>query len=914
MVICLLVAAAIRLPNLNTVPPPIHYDEAANGVILQEIAFAGYRPIFIPSYTGKDVLFFYLAGTLTRLAGSSVFTMRYTAALVGMLTIAATYWSGRELVRKRSVALIAAALLTVTFWHILFSRLGFRAITEPLLQALTIAALWRGFRLNQWRWLAWGGIFLGLTAYTYLSARLFPLPLGLALLVFFFNREQRTRRWEQIGFVIALAFLILIPLLLYFRQNPDAFWVRITQVAPTTERTLTVGQSLLRSLGMLFLEGDPYWRYNDPGRPVFNWVWGGFLLAGVWLTVHQMIRVRHDWQRAAWLLLLVTPFIMLLPTALATGEIVPSNIRAIGILPFVMFWPALGVDWLVWDVLHSRRPAWLNPALVALVLLILMIQGGLMAGRYFRDWATRTDLFYESDGDIAAAAAWLNSYSTEGKNLYMAALHYRHPTAAFLSQKYSQIHWLPQSEAAVWAETGPSLFIYPHKSPAPNWLTPVLSQARTITGTLGPDGDPSFMAYEWGAPPILPPYVPLEADFGHIIRLIGYTVAPSEVGHPLHLNLIWQVLNLPPADYLPFVHLEDVWGYRWSQVESFAYPSEQWQPGDTIWQHVVLPVVAGTPPGTYRLQIGFFTPATQERVAHLDEVGRFAGTSVTLEGIVLSPGLQPAVIPQPEHVVNAAALPHLKLIGYEPFPTTLETGAPLTLSLWWQADLPLSPLTLRFELFRPDGFGQALLDTQPVQGTYPFQAWSTPLFLKDHHTLFIPPDLAAGTYYLNLRVMGTGDEPLLSQELGLLTISATERLYELPPVTTSLEADFDKEMTLVGYEWTVTGTEAHLTLIWQANQMPTADYAVFVHLLDANGLCCIWQSDQSPRQGSYPTTRWLPGEVIIDEYIIPLPTDPSSSPLALELGLYLPQTGQRLLATLPDGTASDALLIQPDSP
>lgn len=102
MVICLLAAwAALRFPNLHHTPPPIHYDEAANGVILREIAFAGYQPVFIPSYTGKDVLFFYLAGVVTRLGGSSVFTMRYTSALVSLLTIAATYWLGRELVRRR---------------------------------------------------------------------------------------------------------------------------------------------------------------------------------------------------------------------------------------------------------------------------------------------------------------------------------------------------------------------------------------------------------------------------------------------------------------------------------------------------------------------------------------------------------------------------------------------------------------------------------------------------------------------------------------------------------------------------------------------------------------------------------------------------------------------------------------------
>lgn len=910
MVICLLTAAALRFPGLTTASPPMHYDEAANGVILQEIAFQGYRPVFIPSYTGKDVLFFYLAGGVTRLAGSSIFTMRYTSALVGMLTVAVTYWMTLELTRKREVAVFAAAILAVTFWHILFSHLAFRVITEPLLQGLTVAALWRGLRRNQWRWLSLGGLSLGLTAYTYLSARLFPVPVTLALLPYLLNRQMWRHRLEQLGYVVALAFLTLIPLLLYFRQNPDAFWVRILQVAPTSENQLTLGQSLLKSLGMLFIEGDPYWRFNDPGRPVFGWVWGGFLLAGLVYSFIRLYRTNSDWQRSSWLILILAPFLMLLPTALATSEIVPSNIRAFGILPFVMVLPALGVDWLLRDVVQKQRPQWFAAATVLIVLLTLSIQGGLTANLYFREWAIRTDLFYESDGDIAAAAAWLDQYDTTDHTIYMAALHYRHPTAAFLSQKYPQIHWLPNSEAIVWPENGPTLAIYPHNSPAPNWLTPLLSQATVITGTAAPNGRPAFMAYQWATLPILPTTIPVEANFAHIINLAGYTIQPAAVGEQLHLTLVWEVQNQPQSNYLPFIHLEDAWGYRWSQVESIAYPSEQWQVGDTILQHVALPIPIGTPPGTYRLQIGFFNPETNERLARLDNVGRFAGTAATLENIPLTPGRQPAVIPQPAHALNATILPHLKLVGYEPIPTQVETGAPLNLSLWWQADLPLSPLTLRFELFRPDGFGKILRDTQPVHNTFPFHQWPIPLFLQDHQTVFIPSDLAAGNYTLNVRVLGTDDESLYSQALGEIIIIATERTFEQPAIMFPIQADFGEEITLVGYDWSVTETEAHLKLVWQASRIPTADYAVFVHLLDPAGLCCPWQSDQAPRQGTYPTTRWLAGEVVIDEYTITLAELPSGT-YPIELGLYLPQTGQRLLATLPNGTTSDVIYTEP---
>ena len=62
MVIVLLGAAMLRLPLLTAAPPGLHSDEAANGILAAEIGWEGKRPIFISSYTGKEVLFFYLAG------------------------------------------------------------------------------------------------------------------------------------------------------------------------------------------------------------------------------------------------------------------------------------------------------------------------------------------------------------------------------------------------------------------------------------------------------------------------------------------------------------------------------------------------------------------------------------------------------------------------------------------------------------------------------------------------------------------------------------------------------------------------------------------------------------------------------------------------------------------------------------
>ncbi len=54
---------------------------------------------------------------------------------------------------------------------------------------------------------------------------------------------------------------------------------------------------------------------------------------------------------------------MLLPTALAVNEITPSNLRAIGMMPLVFVFPALGVWWVIQKNLDADCSARINVAI-----------------------------------------------------------------------------------------------------------------------------------------------------------------------------------------------------------------------------------------------------------------------------------------------------------------------------------------------------------------------------------------------------------------------------------------------------------------------------------------------------------------------------------------------------------------------
>ncbi|NOZ06196.1 MAG: glycosyltransferase family 39 protein [Chloroflexi bacterium] len=104
------------------------------------------------------------------------------------------------------------------------------------------------------------------------------------------------------------------------------------------------------------------------------------------------------------------------------------------------------------------------------------------------------------------------------------------------------------------------------------------------------------------------------------------------------------------------------------------------------------------------------------------------------------------------------------------------------------------------------------------------------------------------------------------------------------------------------------GQPLTVTLLWQAEAVPAADYTVFVHLVDAQGK--RWaQHDGPPREGTFRTRQWRAGDVIRDVHRLVVPGDAPPGPYQLLVGMYRPETGERL--PVASGRAQDNALIIP---
>ena len=59
----------------------------------------------------------------------------------------------------------------------------------------------------------------------------------------------------------------------------------------------------------------------------------------------------------------------------------------------------------------------------------------------------------------------------------------------------------------------------------------------------------------------------------------------------------------------------------------------------------------------------------------------------------------------------------------------------------------------------------------------------------------------------------------------------------------------------------------------------------------------VGQWDQVPAAGKAPTSGWAPGQLIADEYRVPVQAGTSDGPYQVYVGMYDPATGTRLDVT-----------------
>jgi len=241
----------------------------------------------------------------------------------------------------------------------------------------------------------------------------------------------------------------------------------------------------------------------------------------------------------------------------------------------------------------------------------------------------------------------------------------------------------------------------------------------------------------------------------------------------------------------------------------------------------------------------------------------------------------------------------------------------VSVTLYWEA---LAPLEKDYSVFVQvfgwqEDLGQS--DSYPGGGSVPTSFWTPGQIIRDVHHIFIsgatpglrPAWIAAGLYDFATRKRPPATDaqgqavvfPILTKLQSSWT--ATEWQPQHP-----LDLNFANQIRLVGYDAASQtprpGEEWNFTLYWQASAGVDRDYTVFIHLLDEKG-ALVGQADRMPLMGFYPSSRWLPGELLNDSHLLTIDGGLPAGVYRVLIGLYDATNGERLPILDAGGQATD---------
>ncbi len=629
----LLLAFAVRVWDLESVPPGLTHDEASNGHDSTAI-LRGVHRIYFPVGYGHEPLYDYSVALTTLFLGQGIFTLRITTVLWGLAqcilvaALARRWWGRFE-------ALVVVAAYAVSFWALMLSRVGLRAPALPALLAASVLAYSHATSAATTRratgWYALSGLALGASFYTYMASRGMPLLFAGVLVVALISDRPRFRRiWRGTLLTLATAAAAGAPLFVYLRAHPD-LETRIGQLgeavtALTAGDTAPIRHNIVDSLPMLLWHGDPYWLYNVAGRPGLEPLLAATLVVGV---VAALARLRDERRSllVIWLAGGVAPALI--------APVAYNLLHAVAAMPAAMLLVALGARELKAQVGRLRRPV---PHLVAAAAGIAWaLTGTGTAQAYFGTWAHERDVQVAYHSHVVALGHELDRTSETTPvvmtSLYPGEFHDPYVMEVTLHRSDLSLRWVDGRGAIFVPTTSARLFVEEQTQlPPALWRLLLPDLEPSLTLSFGDDAIPSWTrGYAWdapaswqaltsglateilaqrGDPPPAAEHARLRAPvgFGEIVSLAGYRTTQTPSGDALTLSLLtaWTVTAPVEDDLAIFAHLLDAGGNLVSQDDRLDAPSWQWQPGDRFVQVHSLALPADLPSGSYVVELGLY--------------------------------------------------------------------------------------------------------------------------------------------------------------------------------------------------------------------------------------------------------------------------------------------------------------------
>ena len=801
-IIVLLVAVFLRFHNLDTIPRGIMTDEAWNGLDALRI-LDGERPVFLTANFGREALFVYLQAIGIAFLGQTSFALRAVSAVTGILTVVAAYVLVRRMFSAR-VALLASGWLTVSLWHVIFSRTGLRSVSLPLFLAVGFYCLWRGLEgvsqsvevkhasalpttINRPRpaiWFALGGVVIGLSLYTYSVARFAPFVIvALALYIAFLHRRLLPHALPGLALALTLATLVFLPEGLFFLRHPESFLERAHDVwvfNPALHQG-NPGQALLdsalRSLGMFAIYGDPGWPHNISGRPIFDPLSALLMLVGLALAVRRF-------RQPAYGFIIIWLVVMFVPSLLAITY-TPNYLRASALIPALFILPALGTVqlWEAWKTRPYFRHSGVSRILrgLPIILLTFAFIGGASHTyhSYFGLWAKAPELpqFFNLDRLVPFEAA-RRIVKTEQKLIFVGGNDYDdqwvYPWLRFIFSNQPDephIRTFEYKRTIVFpADHANASYLFTFDLPPTSIMEKYFDpKSARIVGTAPSGGPIALHGLKDPRPPFEPEW-PVPSRFGNQIFVHGFDMPKdARAGEVMTVRWYWQILATDDRELAFTNQLFGEDDRRRGQLDDRAFAPGYWPAGTSGITTFDIDIDPETPTGAYWLRVATYdrgrsdTPSLPVFDAQGNEAGSFLRLGpIKLHGKPPAPSSEGLLAnpPAPDTLLPVRFTDQIDLLGYKLSERQLAPGQSLDLTLFWSPrGRPSQDYTVFVHLLDSQGQLRGQADSPPASGRYPTSVWDAGEVIADLHTLSLAPDLPAGEYRLAIGLYdpGTGE-------------------------------------------------------------------------------------------------------------------------------------------------------------
>ena len=332
----LILAFVLRFYKLGEIPFSLDWDENSNAYNAYSILKTGRDeygvlfPITNRSFEDyKPPLYMYLNVPTVAIFGLTPLAARLPSAIFGFLTVPLTYFLAKWLFRKESIALLSMLFLAIAPWHLQFSRVGFEATVGLFFAVAAITSFLNG--LNDKKWLIPSGIFLGLSAYSYHTQRIF-VPLLFIAAFFIFKEKILAISKKYLFFFLIVTILISLPLVILIPPRVILQRFEVTTGRPKLEdieksikfiiqdqetgqnfgqiihnRRFVIGQTYLGNylshfdLNFLFTKGDDNFRHHIQDMGMLYLFELPLILSGIFLLLKN--RVKESMFVIVWLII-----------------------------------------------------------------------------------------------------------------------------------------------------------------------------------------------------------------------------------------------------------------------------------------------------------------------------------------------------------------------------------------------------------------------------------------------------------------------------------------------------------------------------------------------------------------------------------------------------------------------------------